>query len=195
VRWGVAERALSGQDVSGDGHLVCTRPGGGILFAVVDGLGHGGEAAAATTVALATLNTHVSEPIVRLLNYSHDALKRTRGAAISLASFDARHHSLTWLGVGNVEGVVLRDTFRVQQSIMLFPGVVGYQLPKLWAAETLLEPQDLLILFTDGISRDFLSEPNIGGSPEFIANKICNKYSKPTDDALVLVARFANAGT
>jgi hypothetical protein len=94
-----------------------------------------------------------------------------------------------------VEGVVLRNAFRVQQSIMLFPGVVGYQLPRLWAAETLLEPQDLLILFTDGISRDFLSEPTIGGSPEFIANTICDRHSKRTDDALVLVARFANAAT
>jgi hypothetical protein len=74
---------------------------------------------------------------------------------------------------------------------MLFPGVVGHQLPKLWAAETLLERQDLLILFTDGISRDFLSEPIIGRSPEFIANRICNTHSKHTDDSLVLVARFA----
>jgi len=46
IWWGVAERALPGQTVSGDKYLV--KPlADGVLLAVVDGLGHGGEATAA----------------------------------------------------------------------------------------------------------------------------------------------------
>ena len=122
-------------------------------------------------------------------------MKRYRGAALSLASINATYGTMTWLGVGNVEAVLVRaDKHAVppQENVMLFPGVAGHQLPWLRAVVNPVSPGDLLFLFTDGIRRDFLSEPPIPGhSPQRIADRICAKYSKGTDDALVLVARYA----
>lgn len=193
IHWGMAQTVLPGQTVSGDRHLVIPYPDG-VVIAVVDGLGHGEEAAEAAEVAISTLQTHIREPVISLIKRCHEALKRTRGAAISLASFSGAYDSMTWLGVGNVEGVLLRadrKAIPVQQEIMLFPGVAGHRLPSLRATVTQVNPGDLVIFFTDGIRRDFLSEPIVRQSPQLIAGRICDKYCKRTDDALVLVARYA----
>ena len=59
IDWGVAARPLEGQAVSGDLHLV--KPlDDGVLLAVVDGVGHGGEAVAAARAAVA-LYTHYAD--------------------------------------------------------------------------------------------------------------------------------------
>jgi negative regulator of sigma-B (phosphoserine phosphatase) len=193
LEWGVAQIAIEGEKVCGDRHLVSPFQDG-LLVAVMDGLGHGAEAAAAAQLAGATLEAHASEPAIRLLAQCHEALRHTRGVALSLASFHTAFGTVTWVGVGNVEGVILRAEKQAappQENVMLFPGVVGHQLPHLRAVVTPVNPGDLLIFFTDGIRRDFLSEPPIPGhSPQRIADRICAKYSKGTDDALVLVARY-----
>ena len=193
LEWGVAQIAIEGEKVCGDRHLACPFRDG-FLVAVIDGLGHGTEAAAAAQLASATLEAHASEPAIRLLAQCHEALRSTRGAALSVASFNTGFGTVTWLGVGNVEGVILRADKQAappQENVMLFPGVAGHHLPSLRAVVTPINPGDLLIFFTDGIRRDFLSEPPIPGhSPQRIADRICAKYSKGTDDALVLVARY-----
>lgn len=196
VEWGVAQIAIEGETVSGDGHLVSPYHDG-LLIGVIDGLGHGAEAAAAAQTAVVTLGEHAHEPVISLLKRCHEALRSTRGAAVSLASFNAMYGTMTWLGVGNVEGVLLRadkNAVPLQENVMLFPGVAGHQFPSLRAVVTPVNADDLLVLFTDGIRRDFLSEPPIPGhSAQRIADRICAKYRKGTDDALVLVARYRGA--
>jgi len=192
IEWGMAERTLPGETVSGDRYVVHPIPGG-LLIAVVDGLGHGPEAATAAEVAKATLEAHSREPVISLLERCDSALRHTRGAAISVASFSATYGSMTWVGVGNVEGVILRaddKAIPTQEHIPLFPGVAGYRLPSLRALVTPVNRGDLVIFYTDGIRGDILFAPFSRGSPELIAHRICDKYSKGTDDALVFVARY-----
>ncbi|HXI38530.1 MAG TPA: SpoIIE family protein phosphatase [Bryobacteraceae bacterium] len=192
VEWGASQITFEGETVCGDRHLV--QPfDGGVLTVVLDGLGHGVEAAAAAQVAIATLEVHAHEPAITLLQRCHQALRPTRGAAISLASFNTTYGTMTWLGIGNVEGVLLRadkNTAPAQESIMLFAGVAGHQISPLHAVVTPVSSGDLLILFTDGVRRDFLSEPIPAQAPQRVAEHICAKYSKGTDDSLVLVARY-----
>ena len=191
IDWGIAQVALAGQRVSGDRHLV--RPcRDGLLLAVVDGLGHGEEAARAAEIAVSILKKQIGESVFELIRSCHEALKGTRGVVLSLARFNG-FRTMTWLGVGNVEGVLLRAEAKsvpVQENVRLFQGVVGYQLPRLRAEVTPMNTGDLVILFTDGIRRDFLSEPIPRQSPKLIASRICERHSKGNDDALVLVARY-----
>jgi len=192
VEWGVAQITLEGETVCGDRYLV--QPfDGGVLTAVVDGIGHGVEAAAAAQVAVANLGAHPYEPVITLLQRCHEALRPTRGAAVSLASFNTMYGTMTWLGVGNVEGVLMRadkNATPAQESIMLFAGLAGHQIPSLRAVVTPVRPGDLLIFFTDGVRMEFLSELIPAQPPQQIADHICAKHSKGTDDALVLVSRY-----
>jgi negative regulator of sigma-B (phosphoserine phosphatase) len=56
IEWAVAGRALPGQRVSGDRGIVLDVGGGAVLFAVLDGLGHGGAAADAASRAAQVLS-------------------------------------------------------------------------------------------------------------------------------------------
>jgi phosphoserine phosphatase RsbX len=89
IDWAVAARPLAGQSVSGDRHAVAPFPAGA-LVGVIDGLGHGEEAAVAAAIAVATLTAHAHEPVISLLKRCHEQLKGTRGVVMSVASFAAR---------------------------------------------------------------------------------------------------------
>jgi len=101
--------------------------------------------------------------------------------------------TLTWLGVGNVEGVLLRDSPSVNprvEAMRLRPGVAGYRLPALQVVRTPIAPGDLLILLTDGIRHDFVHEFSSGDQPGKIAEYISSNFWRGVDDGLVLVARY-----
>src|SRR5436190_12658463 len=75
----------------------------GPLAAVMDGLGHGPEAASAARQAAGILEASAGEPVIALVQRCHDGLRRTRGVVMSLASFTVRDSAMAWIGVGNVE--------------------------------------------------------------------------------------------
>jgi len=192
VEWGVAARSLPGQTTSGDRHVVQSFSNG-ILIAVVDGLGHGDEAAEAARIAATTLETFASEAIISLVKRCHEALRRTRGAVLSLASFDIQNSMMHWLGVGNVEGVLVRADLQAKpahEAVLLRGGVVGGTLPALREARLPVSQGDILIFATDGIRSGFLEGLVLIGSPQTIAGQILCQNSRGTDDALVLVARY-----
>jgi serine phosphatase RsbU (regulator of sigma subunit) len=200
----VATSVRAGQRVSGDVYLATPFPGGA-LVAVVDGLGHGEDAVVAATRAIATLSAHAQDSPLLLLQQCHEQLKGTRGVVMSLASFRAHDDHMTWVGIGDVEGVLLRgdgDAQPARESLPLRGGVVGYQLPPLRAALLPVRPGDLLIFATDGVRRNFLQEPVLRNplfrlaqdGPRQLADQILARYGKATDDALVLVARYQGAG-
>ena len=192
IEYGVSSIPAPGQVVSGDLHLVSTIPGGA-LIAVVDGSGHGPEAALAAQIAVSTIEGHRREGVIPLVRCCHERLKGTRGAVMSLASIDGIENTVTWLGVGNIEGILVRTSASVDPSvetIFLRPGVVGYRLPPLQAVITPIAPGDLLILTTDGIRSDFTHHFSSEDSPEKIADYISSNFRKGNDDGLVLVARY-----
>jgi len=192
VHWGVATLALEGQSESGDMHMV--RPlKDGALVAVVDGLGHGEEAAAAARIAVATLEAYAEEPPLSLLQRCHVALKGSRGVVMSIARFDAPRNSVTWLGVGNVEGVLHHADWSersARASLITRGGIVGSEVPAVQAAVIPVGPGDTLVFATDGIATDFLSDVSAKEDPQRMADHILARYGKGTDDALVLVARY-----
>ena len=168
-------------------------------MAVVDGLGHGAEAADAAKAALRSLERHAHEPILPLIRNCHRSLAGTRGVVMSVAVFDARAETVTWVGVGNVEGVLLRaqaTTILGRESLLLRGGVVGVHLPALAAAIIPVTRGDVLILATDGIRSDFVVRPlPADDGPQQLADDILAKWGTRTDDALVLVARYVGSAS
>jgi phosphoserine phosphatase RsbX len=191
IDWGVAARALPGQLESGDLHVVEPVPGGA-LVAVIDALGHGPEAAEAARVARATLLANPAEPVTVLVERCHAQLRSTRGAVMSVASIDADRGTLTWLGIGNVDGYVIRAApiaERQREALVHRGGVVGFSLPRTRPTTIALAHDDLLLLATDGISHGFI-DGNHRGDVQTIADGILVRFAKVSDDALILVARY-----
>ena len=199
IEWGVASCPLAGQSVSGDLHVVAPH-GGGVLVGVVDGLGHGPEAVAAARCAIATLQTQADADVVSLVHSCHVALLGTRGVVMSLMSFHAHTDLLTWVGVGDVETVVLhagQGGLDGREVLPLRGGVIGYQLPQLRASTLTVARDDLVIFATDGLRRGFLQDAWLAppllhpsGGCQYLADVLLARYGKTTDDALVLVARY-----
>jgi phosphoserine phosphatase RsbX len=188
AEWGVAGSTSPGQSESGDRHVVCSIPDG-ILVAVLDGLGHGSEAAAAATKGVRVLEDSAPDPIISLVRRCHQELRATRGVVMSIASLSISYGLMTWMGVGNVQGV-LRRSRNSQEQLLLRAGVVGVQLPPLQAAVLPLVPGDALIFATDGVRSDFAQAPLYIDSPQKAADNIVSRFAKGNDDALVLVAKF-----
>jgi negative regulator of sigma-B (phosphoserine phosphatase) len=192
IEWAAASRALESPGGSGDQYLVGLVPNG-MLLAVADGLGHGIEAELAAETALGVLREHAEEPVIALFNRCHRRLRTTRGVVLSVALFHAVEGAMTWLGVGNVEGILLRADPAArprQESLLLRAGVVGAQLPQLQGAILSVSPGDTLILATDGVRSDFARDALADDPPQRTADRILSQYSKGNDDALVLVARY-----
>ncbi|MEL7568439.1 MAG: SpoIIE family protein phosphatase [Dehalobacterium sp.] len=190
--WSVAVQKLAGETESGDLYLVKPFPDS-TLVAVIDGLGHGTEAAKAARIGASILEACPQESITFLMEQCHKYLKQTRGAAMSLASFNMLNGTMTWLGVGNVEGILFRNgagTKPHYKSLLLSAGIVGCHLPQLHVTVTPVTRGDTLILTTDGINYNFAQEVNLNEQPQQIADRILAHHAKVNDDALVLVARY-----
>ncbi len=192
VEYGVAKFVLPGQGESGDHHLVCCNRSG-ILIAAIDGIGHGEEAANAAKAAVSILKANAEEPVISLVQRCHEGLRSTRGVVQSLASIDPGHGMMTWLGVGNVQGVLMRAGSKKgtgQEALLLRAGVVGSQLPALQAAVLPIAKGDTLVFVTDGVRGEFAEGLSALESPQRAADKILKQHCRGNDDALVLVVRL-----
>jgi serine phosphatase RsbU (regulator of sigma subunit) len=159
-------------------------------IAVVDGLGHGPEAAEAAQRALTTLAARPELAPVEAIHECHEALHSTRGAALTLIDIDATSMHLSHVGVGNVEA---RVWSRVRE-LRLSParGIVGNVLPRLQTTELDLLEDWTLVIYTDGVSGRFTLETILGEQPDAlpdIAAALLKEWSRSADDATVVVAR------
>ncbi|MGH7123258.1 MAG: SpoIIE family protein phosphatase [Stellaceae bacterium] len=185
----VASRGHGGAPVSGDLHSV-RRLDHGMLVAVVDGLGHGDDAEAAARLAIATLEAARDPDIIGLVQRCHAALSRSRGVVMSIASLDAMRQTITWLGVGNVEGMLVRPGTAKREAILMRGGIVGHRLPPLRAATLPLEAGDLLVFATDGVREGFTESVRPDAPLQEIADRVLARHGRADDDALVLVGRW-----
>jgi negative regulator of sigma-B (phosphoserine phosphatase) len=192
LQWGVAAAPLPGQTESGDQFLV-EQFGDGALVAVVDALGHGHRASQVAAAAVDMMARHMRDSTTALVLRCHEMLRDRYGATMSLATFDWRSHRMTWLGIGNVAGVLVSHAFRVEapaRRLLVRGGVVGGDLPDLRPTVIALAPGDTLIVATDGIQEQFADELPDDLTPQPLAEHLFAHYAKSTDDALVLVVRY-----
>jgi phosphoserine phosphatase RsbX len=189
--WGFAARALPGEEVSGD-RAVVAADGDRALVAAIDGLGHGPQAAHAAEAAAQVLDGLADVEAMEAAERCHEALRSTRGAAISLAVFADEPPTMTWLGIGNVEGRLIggRTQHSPGESLLLRGGVAGHELPPLTPATLPVERGDLLLFATDGVRDDFADSLDLSGRCQTIAERLLSGHGRPTDDALVVAVRY-----
>lgn len=190
--WASVSVPHPGQTSTGDLHLFVERPQG-LLVSVIDGLGHGSKASEAASIAAETLRSDPTATMSDLIAKCHAALRSSRGIALTLADINVRRGVMSWAGIGNVEGRLIRalpDPQHHNESVLLRGGVVGYQIPGTRPTEVKMFPKDLLVFATDGISPSFGDGVILSDPPQRIAERIMNQHNRKSDDALVVVGRY-----
>lgn len=185
---GVAERPLEGQPVSGDAYLA-VEDAASSLLCVIDGLGHGPEAARAAQAAVTYVRGHAADEIEATMRALDDQLRSTRGAAITIVRVDHVKSELQYCGVGNV---TLRAFFRKPAYPVNVPGIVGKRPRRYLTTRHRMEVDDTFVVYTDGISSRWEAESTPNGTPQAIANDLLARHGKAHDDVTCIVARMQN---
>jgi hypothetical protein len=182
---GVFVRPCDGEAVAGDAALALELSSG-VLMCLVDGLGHGQDAAAVALAAIRHLKAHPAAHVAAVLGGLHECLRGTRGAAIAVAFADAADGSVAWAGVGNVVARCLGSRVRTYHSL---DGIVGvrYRTPRIERA--CLSPEDVFLLYSDGVPQDF-PPPTVAGTMESLARRVVLDHGKTYDDAACLALRY-----
>src|SRR5262249_42714875 len=153
------------------------------LLAVIDGLGHGAEAAEAARRAVGVLEEDPSIELLEQLRRCHARLKGTRGVVMSAARFDAGRGELSWSGVGNVEGALLRRSLSAQParpSLLVLAGVVGGALRGLRSSALPVARGDTLLFATDGVRPEFSDGVDLCAEPQAIADRVLERFGRST---------------
>jgi anti-sigma regulatory factor (Ser/Thr protein kinase) len=188
---GVISEPIQGEDVCGDGWRVRTMADATVLM-VVDGLGHGILAAEAAREAERILAEAKTNSLHDILHDTHNALRKTRGAAFALAKIEWEKGLVSFLGVGNISAaIVMAGSSRGMAS---YNGTVGQQMERVQVFTYPWNPGSVLVMHSDGISARWNLDryPGIWNKPpSMIAALLHRDFSRGRDDATVLVAKAA----
>jgi anti-sigma regulatory factor (Ser/Thr protein kinase) len=180
---------ITGETMCGDAwHIDWTRDR--TLVVVVDGLGHGPEAAVAASTAIRVIQERGDTMPGALLQAVHNALRPTRGAAISIARVDRRTRMVTLAGVGNVAASIC-DTTQTRQMATL-GGIAGHQIASMREFEYPWPEQGYLVMHSDGISGRWRTDAYPGvmtGDPALLAAVLFRDFGRGRDDTTVVVVR------
>ena len=182
-------RACHGERLSGD--TVVIRPlKQGLFVAIVDVLGHGPEAHELTHAIDAYLTHYGTSDVSSLMTRLHQHLKGSRGAAVGLCAIDATTGRIDYAGIGNT---TMRRFGKTETRLVSQDGVLGQNMRTPLHQTLQLEPGDLIVLYTDGVSDRFTSDDYPGilrHTPKEVANNIVQRFGKDYDDAACIAVRY-----
>jgi serine phosphatase RsbU (regulator of sigma subunit) len=174
--------------VSGDAYAVHWSDGA-CRIAVIDGLGHGVEAGAASALAVGVLNEDPALGAAEALRRCHPALMGTRGAAISIARLDLARGELVYAGIGNVEAHLWQGGRH--ERLIAYRGIIGSAVRAFRQFTLPLLESWVLLMHSDGIS----ARADLGAldlpqpwEPDALAEAVLARYGRTHDDALAVVA-------
>lgn len=158
---------------------------------MVDGLGHGSQAAAAAEIALATFRKHAERSAADVMTWVHQALRSTRGAAVAVAELDHRNNSLRFCGIGNIAASTITPTGDTQHLVSL-SGIAGHVMRRVQPFTYTWGRGSLLVMHSDGVASHWsLASANglAARRPDVIAGVLFRDHRRGHDDASVVVAR------
>lgn len=186
---GVVSVPIKGEDVCGDG-WGARQTANSVMLMLVDGLGHGILASDAAREAERIFAEARSDSPTPILQDSHDALKKTRGAAMAIASLNFENRLMSFAGVGNIGASIV--TPGSSRGMASHNGTVGHQLHRVQEFTFPWNADSLLVMYSDGLksSWDLKPYPGIWSKhPGLIAGLLYRDFSRERDDVTVLVAK------
>jgi hypothetical protein len=180
---------IPGEAVPGDACAV-EQHGARVVGLVADGLGHGEQAAVASSAAVVAFRQHSREPVENIAASLHGALRRTRGAAIAIAEVDRNAGRLRFCGIGNIAARVL-SAGGTHELVSMY-GIAGYQARRIQPFVSTWSDGDMLVMHSDGLSSkwDVAAYPDLRRQhPQLAAATVMRDATRASDDALVFALR------
>ncbi len=156
----------------------------------VDGLGHGWEAAEAANEAVAVFRKRSDLRPGVILDYLHQALRKTRGAVASVAEIHLREKTLTYAGVGNISAVLLSGGN--SRSLVSHNGTLGHTVSRIQEFTVPWPADGILVLHSDGLQSrwDTAAYPGLlARHPAIIGGALLRDFRRQRDDASVVVVK------
>jgi len=191
---GVICTQKSGEDFCGDGWAVL-QGRGRLVVLVVDGLGHGFEAATAARAAIETVQGKAHLDAVNLMDAMHGALRPTRGAAAAIAMLQPESELCTFCGIGNISASIRSNG--ASRSMVSQNGTLGHSVRKIQDFQYPYPKGALLLMHSDGVAThwDLAAYPGIEmRHPAIVAAALYRDHSRGRDDLTVLALRNGTAG-
>ncbi|MDZ4801367.1 MAG: ATP-binding SpoIIE family protein phosphatase [Bryobacteraceae bacterium] len=180
---------VTGETECGDAFAVC-QSGDNTILMMADGLGHGPLAAVASRAAVDVLPKVASLEVAAILEAIHQALRGSRGAAVSVASINPGRGTIRYTGVGNIVGALVNGA-EIRHFVSMH-GIVGQQIRTPRCFDYEWNPESIVVLHSDGVSSNWTLQKYPGitrKSASIIAASIWRAAHRRDDDASVLVLK------
>jgi anti-sigma regulatory factor (Ser/Thr protein kinase) len=192
MEMGVVCLPLDGETVCGDGWCI-RQDADRAMVLIVDGLGHGPNAAQAADTALDVFRATEDRTAKETVSIIHDALRATRGAAVAVAEIRRTPEgaSVALCGVGNTVTAVIGAAG--PRSLPSMNGTAGLSIRALQSFTQTLRADDLLVMHTDGLTTRWRLDayPRVREHDPAIASALLHRdASRGRDDATVLALRL-----
>ncbi len=162
-------------------------------IALVDGLGHGPDAAQAALAAIRVIEQTGQSAPAMVLERTHQAIAASRGAAMAVCDIEpAGAKPVIFCGTGNIAGVVIGR--EGQRSMISLYGIVGHQQRKTQEFSYPWSADSLLVMHSDGLQTRWSLDPYPGlrsRHPGVIAAILMRDFSRNRDDLCIVVAKEA----
>lgn len=186
---GVISQEKSGEPVCGDGWTVLQGRGRIVVF-VVDGLGHGPDAAAAARTAIESVEKNAHRDGPDIMDAVHNALRPTRGGAGALALLQPESELCCFCGIGNIAASI--RSAGLSRSMVSHNGTLGHQVRKIQEFQYPFPKGSMLIMHSDGLAThwDLAAYPGIETRhPALVSAALYRDHTRGRDDVTVLAMR------
>ena len=190
-KMGVLSIPIKNEEYCGDGWSIQPLYSDVVRILISDGLGHGFGAYQATSKAIECFHTCQSLCLYDALMDIHAALKKTRGAAISLVEINFSKGTLDYVGVGNISGKIIGHEKSI--SMVSTPGIAGHICSTIKVFTYPFEKGNLLLLFSDGLTNRWNFNDYAGllvKHPAVIAGVLYRDYQREKDDATIFAIKY-----
>ena len=177
------------EEVPGDGWRL-EASGDYRTIMVVDGLGHGPNAARAARAATEAFAAQPSATPGALMKICHAALAATRGAAGAAARVAPAKNHGSFAGVGNIACRV--ETSGERRQLVSHSGTLGHVMRRVQEFEFVFPAGALLILHSDGLTTRWSCADYPGLLAKhagLIAGVLYRDHNRGTDDVTVVVLK------
>lgn len=164
------------------------------LLMVVDGLGHGPDAALAAAAAVRVFRSSLELPAGRIVEAAQRVLVSTRGAAVSVAELALEQQQVHYSAIGNISGAIVWPGG--SRNLVGQNGTAGGPFRQARTFSYPWHPGGALVMYSDGLTHQVSLERYPGllaRHPSLIAGVLYRDFNRGRDDATIVVAQEPKA--